>query len=133
MTIGAGSSGGAGGGGGGEGEAVDASTRAKEAAAKAAGWRKCFSSTHNKDFWHHKATDRRAWSLEKALASGSGGGSGGANSSRSTDGTAHGGAGGKRAKQMWKKGFSEKRQRTFWVHRETKAHSWHRPEGYESD
>ena len=119
---------------------------AREAAAEAAGWERGFSKREQRAFWFHKATHRRAWSLEKVEimdrlggGSGSGGGSsgghggGGGSSSGAAGGSKRSGGGGGSKGSVWKACYSSKRQKTFYVNKLTDERSWHKPPDYDGD
>ena len=107
-----------------------AGSSAREAAAVAAGWSRSYSKSHQRDFWFHKATHRRAWTLDKIenLDKESGGASGGSSrdKSGSTSSRRHGDEG-----PVWKASYSSKRQRTFYVNRLTNERSWRKPEDFD--
>ena len=97
----------------------------REAAAIARGWSKSWSSSHQKPFWFHAATKRRAWTVEKLEALERDGGEG---SRRDGGASSSGTKGGD--EPVWKACFSSKRQRNFYVNRLTKERSWHKPDGF---
>jgi len=114
-----------------------------EADALAAGWKKSHSKSHGRDFWHHKVTGRREWSLDKlgldSVGSREGGGKRAAahRDSAKDGGRAHGAHAGHAAEEQakpkreeWKAYYSAKRQRTFYRNKTTGETTWTKPEGF---
>ena len=85
-----------------------------------------FSKSQNRPFWRHKASDQTVWSLDKIDFAGSAGAAASAASSGSKRSKKKGGS-----KPLWKESFSTTRQKTFWVHRETKETTWRKPPDHE--
>jgi len=94
----------------------------KEATVLAAGWQRHHSKKHGRDFWYHKATHRREWKLENIVLEGDGDGIAARRTGQKSEG-----------KPLWKACYSSKRQRTFYMNRQTKERVWHKPDGYISD
>ena len=134
-----------------------AASRTTEADALNAGWRKCTSKSNGREFWFHRETGRKEWTIDKlGLSAGgpvepepdhrhapakSGHGShqsGGGSSSGAHDGGSSSGAqgsvrgaGSKRIpKPEWKAYFSEKRQKSFYKNTSTGETTWTKPDGF---
>ena len=116
------------------------SSMISEAEAMAAGWRKCYSKSHKRDFWFHSEGKRREWSLDKIKLpqkGGSGGSRGGTGSGATQTGGSSssrvGGGNAKRTKSEWEKKFSVRAQRAYYMNVVTKERVWRKPEGFVDD